>query len=204
MKEKILKKIRGLLPRTRKSNPISKLLRPVFGKHKFKSFVGLQIIGFSVLVSVVSLPAQALDYSITQGEFVRADYGPLVTESTFQLPIEEYLGVTQGFHRMHPAVDIKARVGEKVLPVKAGRVKEVGYLRYGYGHYVLVEHNGGIVSLYAHLGKIEVEKGQPVLRGSVLGEVGMTGWTTGPHLHLEILKDNRYLNPMRVIEGLEW
>ncbi|KKU27001.1 MAG: peptidase M23, partial [Microgenomates group bacterium GW2011_GWC1_46_16] len=77
----------------------------------------------------------------------------------------------------------------------AGTVVEVAKTRVGYGNFVRVAHAGTASSLYAHLDEVKVAAGQKVTKGEALGTVGMTGWTTGPHLHFELQMGNRTVNP---------
>lgn len=201
MIKKILTYLRKLLPNTRKSNPLSKLLRPFFEKNRFKTYLGIQLAGFAAIYGVLSYPAQAFDYSVTDGQYI--DGGQTIeitTESKFQLPLTELSGISQGFYRFHTGVDMRAPMKTSVLPVMAGDVVEVGYLSYGYGNYVLIAHEGGFVSLYAHLGEVFVNSGSSVSRNTIIGEVGLTGWTTGSHLHFELLQDGVYVNPLAVVD----
>ena len=71
-----------------------------------------------------------------------------------------------------------------------------GFSRYGYGKEVLIDHGYGYVTRYAHLQEIQVKRGQKLKRGEVLGTLGSTGRSTGPHLHYEVHKDHRTVNPM--------
>lgn len=66
---------------------------------------------------------------------------------------------------------------------------------YGYGKYVIIDHGGGIQTLYAHMSALSVTVGQTVAQGEKIGEVGSTGWSTGPHIHFEIRKDGQAINP---------
>jgi murein DD-endopeptidase MepM/ murein hydrolase activator NlpD len=66
---------------------------------------------------------------------------------------------------------------------------------HGYGRRVVIAHDDGFESLYAHMGKISVEEGQKVTRQTKLGEVGLTGFTTGPHIHFELHRDGAAVNP---------
>lgn len=196
----IIKYFGSLLPKTRKSNPISKLLRPVFEKRKIRSYFGVQIAVFSVVMGITAYPTQAFDYPEQEAYFVDgSEINEVVTENTFQFPLEQYTGTSQGYHRFHPGVDLKAPRGTNIYPLTKGRVAEVEFLRYGYGHYVVVEHENELVTLYAHLGEVYVNVGQEVGREDVIGTVGMTGFTTGPHLHLEMIQENRYLSPKSVL-----
>lgn len=77
-----------------------------------------------------------------------------------------------------------------------GTVTQVEKIWGGYGHYVRVAHKGTLSSLYAHLDEVRVTVGQKVRSGEQVGTVGMTGWTTGPHLHLEVYQGDKAVNPL--------
>jgi hypothetical protein len=115
----------------------------------------------------------------------------------FQLPHNGYL--TNRYSRYHPGIDIAAPRRTPVKPITEGVVKEAGFNYYGLGLTVQVEHNNGYKSVYAHLGKIYVKVGQLVTKDDVLGEVGLTGNTTGPHTHLELIKDGAKIDPLTVV-----
>ncbi len=95
----------------------------------------------------------------------------------------------------HHGIDMAGRVGTDIHCTGAGIVAYARTNRYGYGKEVVVDHGFGYTSIYAHLDNILVEKGQKIDRGEVLGTLGSTGRSTGPHLHYEIRKDNRPVNP---------
>ncbi|HEY3111654.1 MAG TPA: peptidoglycan DD-metalloendopeptidase family protein, partial [Chloroflexota bacterium] len=102
----------------------------------------------------------------------------------------------------HPGLDIGASIGTPIRAIADGVVieaEEDGYNR-GYGHYVKVDHGGGLHSLYGHMSVVSAREGDRVLAGSVLGQVGMTGVTTGPHLHLEVRQDGSARDPLRYID----
>lgn len=96
----------------------------------------------------------------------------------------------------HNGVDIAARPGTHVFSIEDGLVVYASNEMRGYGNVVLVLHSNGTVSLYAHLRAAWVFPGQEVLRGQVLGEVGDTGLSTGPHLHFEWRRNGVPLNPV--------
>ncbi len=122
----------------------------------------------------------------------------VTTEGAFQLPVGTG-DVSQGFSRFHKGVDLRAPLKTAVYPVSAGRVVKVTQGRWGYGRWVMIDHQSEVSSLYAHLGQIKVKEGQEVDKGTMVGEVGLTGWTTGPHLHLEIYERGQAINPRQVL-----
>ena len=103
-----------------------------------------------------------------------------------------------GRRELHGGLDISGTgYGSNIYATNNGRVKEAGY-HYSYGNHVIIDHNNGYLTLYAHMSKINVKVGQVVARGDVIGFVGMTGAATGPHVHYEIWKGCDYcrINPM--------
>ena len=103
-----------------------------------------------------------------------------------------------GKRELHGGLDISGTgYGSRIYATNNGRVKEAGY-HYSYGNHVIIDHNNGYLTLYAHMSRINVKEGQVVARGDVVGYVGMTGIATGPHVHYEIWKGCDYcrINPM--------
>lgn len=127
--------------------------------------------------------------------------------SLFKMPVR-YTGVSSPFgnrfhpvlkrYIMHAGVDLRA----KYVPVRATRSGVVIFAgnSSGYGKLVKIRHEEGYETRYAHLNKIYVKRGQKVLIGKTIGQSGMTGRVTGPHLHFEIRKNGKPLNPMKYLE----
>lgn len=105
-----------------------------------------------------------------------------------------------GLSRYHGGLDIAAPKGTPVMSIAAGKVVFSGR-KGGYGRVVELEHADGVISRYAHLNASEVKVGQKVARGDIIAKVGSTGRSTGPHLHLEVIKDNRRINPELFLTG---
>lgn len=99
-----------------------------------------------------------------------------------------------GYKRMHHGVDIVAEKGADVYASGKGTVIQAGY-NGGFGKCVKIDHGYGYVSVYAHLSKITVKEGQEVTRGDLVGLVGNTGLSTGPHLHYEVRINNKTVDP---------
>lgn len=97
-------------------------------------------------------------------------------------------------HKLHGGVDIAAPEGTPVWATSAGVVSFAGVQR-GYGRTVIINHPGGLQTLYAHLSVIGVRVRQPVIPGQVIGAVGQTGAATGPHLHYEKRQGGKAINP---------
>jgi len=104
--------------------------------------------------------------------------------------------ITQYPWAQHVAVDIGAPLGRPIVAADAGVVLEAGWTNVGYGNYVIISHGNGFRTLYGHMSKILVTRGQKVAKGQQIGLVGSTGHSTGPHLHFEIYKNGAITNPL--------
>lgn len=101
-------------------------------------------------------------------------------------------------YKMHTGIDIGAGYGSSVLAANSGRVIGAEYNN-AYGKMIIIDHGGGISTLYAHLSSMYVLPGDRVSRGQSIGAVGSTGWSTGAHLHFEVRKDGATLNPIKYV-----
>ena len=115
----------------------------------------------------------------------------------FTWPLAGWL--TQGYRYDHRAIDVAAPTGTIVTAADRGVVMRAGWNNQGYGLFVIIDHNIDYVTLYAHLGEILVEEGQVVAQGEIIGKVGSTGNSTGPHLHFEIRDFGRLTNPLELL-----
>jgi len=104
-----------------------------------------------------------------------------------------------GVRRFHLGIDLAAPYGTLVKAADGGQVIQAGYFG-GYGNSVMLYHGGGFATWYAHLSSINVSIGQFVQRGQVIGLVGSTGWTTGPHLHFEVRINGAPQNPRAYLQ----
>jgi len=100
-----------------------------------------------------------------------------------------------GTRRFHSGIDIAAPYGTLVKAADGGQVVQAGYFG-GYGYSIMIYHGGGYATWYAHLSGFNVSMGQMVERGQVIGFVGSTGWSTGPHLHFEVRINGNPQNPL--------
>ncbi len=97
--------------------------------------------------------------------------------------------------KKHKGYDLAAPLNSKVYATADGIVIRVQKLKTGYGKNILIKNSYGFQTLYGHLNRIKVEKGEIIKQGDIIGLVGSTGMSTGPHLHYEILKNNKAVNP---------
>ena len=113
--------------------------------------------------------------------------------------ISDYFGRRRdpftGKIRMHRGMDFTGPVGTDIYATGDGVVIKAEYSAYGYGKEVVIDHGYGYETIYAHLNEILVERGDKVSRGEVIGSLGNTGRSTGPHLHYEVRKGNRAVDP---------
>ena len=98
--------------------------------------------------------------------------------------------------KMHYGMDFSAKTGTEIYATGDGVVSKIKRSKRGYGNYVKINHGFGYETLYAHMSKYIVKRGQKVKRGEVIGYVGNSGISTAPHLHYEVRKDNKKINPM--------
>jgi murein DD-endopeptidase MepM/ murein hydrolase activator NlpD len=136
-------------------------------------------------------------------------------EGRFQPPLNSDISTPFGVKRIindkkesiHRGADYRGALGDPVLAVNRGTVTLTDELFYG-GKTVIVNHGGGIYSVYMHLSRFNVSKGQSVEKGTAIGFVGSTGRTTGPHLHLSVKIRGESINPLSLyvlpLSGVMW
>lgn len=102
-----------------------------------------------------------------------------------------------GYKRMHSGLDFKAGYGAPIFAATNGVIAYAGR-KGGYGNFVQISHGGGIATGYAHMSRIAASHGQRVRQGQIIGYVGSTGLSTGPHLHYELYRGGRPVNPLSI------
>lgn len=102
--------------------------------------------------------------------------------------------------KLHTGIDIKVPAGKDVVAAGNGKVVTSGTLG-GYGKTVIIDHGGGIMTLYAHNSKLLVSEGSNVTKGQKIALVGSTGVSTGPHVHFEVRKNGQYVDPIPYVRG---
>ncbi len=113
------------------------------------------------------------------------------------LPHPGYLSTR--FSSFHKAVDIAAGLGMPIYPITSGVVEEVNFSFWGLGNHVVISHSSGFKSTYGHMGRVFVKGGQQVSPSNIIGEVGLTGATSGPHTHLEVTFNGEYIDPQTIL-----
>lgn len=113
--------------------------------------------------------------------------------------VSSHFGKRRGRH--HDGIDIPAVTGTHIVAAASGEVTVASWMR-GYGKIIVIKHNDGYHTVYAHNSKHYVRKGQKVSQGEVIGKVGSTGRSSGPHLHFEIRRKNKVRNPKHYLARL--
>lgn len=190
----------------RTSSYLSLLFRPVLEFKYIKAILAGPMVAAAVVGSTQALPmskAGMTTWEISESLTQVLDYSEVMPSSANELqvilPVTSLLGISQNYHPGHPALDLRAEMGSEVVSMQSGTVSLVEYSAFGYGHRVEVMHEAGVTTLYAHLGEMNATVGEYVSAGESLGQIGMTGMTTGPHLHFEIRQNGSTINPLPVI-----
>lgn len=119
--------------------------------------------------------------------------------SNFQWPTAAC--ISQFYWGGHPGVDLANNKGTAVVASDAGYVEFVGWDGSGYGNTILVNHGNGAITRYAHLSAFAVDAGASVKKGQLIGRIGSTGRSTGPHLHFELIVNGVHRNPTGILKG---
>lgn len=129
------------------------------------------------------------------GEMMWPSQGYYRISSPFGYRIHPILKVK----KLHTGIDIAIPYGKPINAAQSGTVIYAGWMG-GYGKVAMIDHGGGIVTLYAHNSKLDVQKGETVEKGQKISECGSTGQSTGAHLHFEVRKDGDYVNPLEYVK----
>jgi len=127
-------------------------------------------------------------------------FPPLGKESTANISSEFGYRIhpVSKVKKIHNGIDYIAPLGTKVFPVQEGKVIEVVHANKGYGNYIIIQHNDSIQTRYAQLHEVFVSEGDEVMVDKAIGTVGSSGTSTGPHLHFELSKKGKQINPSSI------
>ena len=172
--------------------------------------------GVAVL-AMAAAPLSPPDLDVPAGAFsapepppltaVAEDAGPVTRLIAFADPVRSY-AINSPFGprhmpgqavRNHDGVDIAAPRGTSVFAAAEGSVLKTGFDPEGYGRFVEIRHPNGMSTLYGHLSRLDVASGDRIGAGQRIGLVGSTGRSTGPHLHFEVRRGDRQVNPVKVM-----
>jgi murein DD-endopeptidase MepM/ murein hydrolase activator NlpD len=124
-----------------------------------------------------------------------------LAQSVMTSPYGYRVSPIDGKWKFHPGIDLAAPIGSAVYACKPGKVTAVNY-NDTYGNYIIILHDGGMTSVYAHLSKTLVKRGDAVDSGTLIGLVGTTGASTGPHLHFEVRVNGSPTNPGTMLPAI--
>lgn len=171
---------------------IEKLTEALFKKHKTEP-LKIKIYGLEENREIFCFPGEIFDGTVRAFFFM----------PFYRFPLKEAV-LTSGFGKRqdpftgkasyHPGIDLAAPAGSPVMACAGGTIKEVSYSNV-YGNYIILSHTDGRASLYGHLSKVYVSLNETVKSGRIIGAVGSTGMSTGPHLHFEIHEQGIPKNP---------
>jgi hypothetical protein len=172
----------------------------VLGPHRTLLYAGLRRVGAPAL-ELVRWTANGRSEWIDAANAER----PEPVESGMMMPVDGHITSYFGnryhpilhFTRFHAGIDIGASWGSPIVAAADGRVIRAGWAG-GYGREVQIAHGGGLVSLYGHMSQIAAEPGSYVRQGQVIGYVGSSGLSTGPHVHFEVKQNGTAVNPLGV------
>lgn len=183
----------------RRGSRFSRAFRHLFEHKRIKTILGGNLALFALISSVLSPSVSALT-TISQIEVTTLSPGivELTTRAGFRPPLDR-VKITQGYHLFHPAVDFDGLTGDPVYPITEGKVEAIVFNRWALGNHIIVNHGSGLKSVYAHLSEIEVRAGDEVNGNKAIGRVGATGMAFGDHLHLEVLDNDRHINPLTIL-----
>ncbi len=149
--------------------------------------------------NVLFIPGGKLDNETLQNALGNSFICPLAVKyrisSYYGKRADPFTGVASN----HTGIDLAVAQGTPIRAAKYGTVVTAGWSN-TYGNYVIIKHSDGYQTLYAHMTKYAVKKGQVVNQGELIGYVGSTGYSTGPHLHFSVYKNGNLINPLSVVK----
>jgi hypothetical protein len=190
------KSISGSFSRSKIMLHYPKAIRYILHGDKLKKVLGTNLAVLTLASNLIPLG------SISEQNIEQVVKAPIVltTEKTVQYPVN-IMRITQNYRFYHPGLDIDGTTGDIIMPIMKGKVVEAGRSKIGYGNYVVIDHENGYRSLYAHLSKIEVTVGNLVTLETVIGKMGSTGRSSGDHLHLEVYEGEKRINPLTILKA---
>lgn len=180
--------------------------KSIEGKDGVKNITKLITYSLNDKVDEIVLDEEVVQVS-TSNIIYQGEKNPYIDGVAFlKMPIDNDTIITSYFgerwNKLHKGIDFAADTGERVGAALNGEVIYAQYNNGGYGNLVIIEHDNNMKSYYAHLNQITTNVGDEVNIGDKIGEVGNTGFSTGPHLHFELRVDDNPVDPLGYIENL--
>jgi len=164
-------------------------------------------------INIVSDKLVSLDSSTNTVEIHDPTSGVVITtiSSPMIWPVKGVITLEFGksdlpYEIMHTGIDIanpQGKIGDNISPFMDGTVIYAGETAIGYGKHIIIDHGNNVTSLYGHLDKVLVYKGEKVTINDVIGKMGSTGWSTGPHVHFQINVFGIPVNPRVFLESIK-
>lgn len=182
----------------RSGNKISRIGRFILEKSNVKAILGGNIALLVLANGLISPTTDTLSQIEPETRVLPEVQVKLTTEIKIRYPVDN-IKLNQGFSLFHRGLDLDGSTGDAVYPIMNGVVEAREFSKYGYGNSIIVDHQNGFKSRYAHLSKIEVKDGEKILPNIPMGNMGSTGRSTGAHLHLEVYHEDRTINPITLL-----
>lgn len=181
----------------RSGNKISRVARYALEKLNTSVIMGRNI-AFLMFILGIFTPSLTNASTGIETNALNLEIKPTNTKTLAQYPVWPVI-INQGYHVFHPGIDLDGEKGDPVKPIMKGVVIKTENSHFLYGNSILIDHGNNYQSLYAHLSKINVREGDVVDTRTVIGETGSTGHSTGNHLHLEVYKNRKHINPKSIL-----
>ena len=152
------------------------------------------VAGQTLIIPDGIMPDEVVQTAPNIARILTPDAGSVSATGSFVWP--GFGRITQSFRWYHKGVDIANHDGGSILAADSGTVVVSGWTNSGYGNHIIIDHGNGFKTLYAHLSVIGATVGTHVIRGTVIGQMGSTGRSTGTHLHFEIRTNSGNVDPM--------
>ena len=146
------------------------------------------------------IPGVGMDASALRNAMGELFTMPITAKFRWSSPYGYRADPFSGVKTFHTGTDMACPTGTPIVASMSGRVMKVGNMHRIYGNYVIIDHGNGYQTLYAHMSKALVAKGQWVSQGTRIGLVGSTGYSTGPHLHFTVYKNGKLVDPMSILK----
>lgn len=187
------------LAKVRVGSRFSRLVRRLAASKRVHRLLGGLLVIF-IIGSNLFPPSSSAFSAQNEVEVLALPAGeePVITSIARRNPVDGKISITQSYRFFHPGVDIDGVTGDPIYPIMNGKVESAGK-EFFLGKTVRIDHGNGYKSTYAHLDTIGVKAGDEINTKTKLGKMGNTGRSFGDHLHLEVQKDGRNINPISVL-----
>jgi murein DD-endopeptidase MepM/ murein hydrolase activator NlpD len=188
----------GKIMRAKKGNKLSRFFIHIFEHKKAKKILPLYI---ALIIGTSAYMPRPFPKTVSAAEMAPVSQTETFITRTMpgvRNPIDT-VRFNQKYSFFHPGIDFGGGIGDNIYPIMTGKVEIVEWSKVGYGLSIVVDHQNGYKTRYAHLSKTFVTEGQIVTNTEVIGLMGSTGHSTGPHLHFEVYEYGKTINPLTIL-----